>query len=529
MTPAVLALIDGAPVLRPSADNLQKVINTRALILFDPSKKMYYMALMDGWVEAPTVEGPWNPAKHEPTKQLDKIRQAAETNNQNQPLGNPQQSLEDAYKDGEMPAIYVSTTPAELLVVEGEPQYSQRFRAQRCRTSPTRAATSSWTPPTTLTTSCFPDAGSPRPRCRTVRGPTFRARAFPSTSARSRSTARRLTCWFRFRERPQAKEAVIANSIPQTATISRSSATLTVTYEGAPVFQPIAGTSMTYAVNSAIPVIYVPGNTYYAVNNGVWFIVGGRHRAVGGSDIGTVGDLHHPAELARALRDLRSGLRIHTERGLCRLHAGLLRHGGLVRWRRRLWHRLLLSAIHRPDGLGARTVHLRRRRDLRLEHHRRMGARLRHGHGHRIMVQSMVGTGRLLGMGLGSSGLGMGRMGRRRRRQRLRPLGQHGLRGHARGMGESLDRQRRHRGSRNVLQPGHRQQRLRGSWRELQRLHRQLLHRLACERLQPVHRKSLCGRRRLGQQCIHRQLRGRCAWHGLQPAAPESCTAALRE
>ena len=44
MTPAVLALIDGTPVLRPSADNLQKVINTRALILFDPSKKMYYMA-----------------------------------------------------------------------------------------------------------------------------------------------------------------------------------------------------------------------------------------------------------------------------------------------------------------------------------------------------------------------------------------------------------------------------------------------------------------------------------------------------
>ena len=55
-------------MLRPSADNLQKVINTRALILFDPSKNMYYLALMDGWVEAPTVEGPWNPAKHEPTK-----------------------------------------------------------------------------------------------------------------------------------------------------------------------------------------------------------------------------------------------------------------------------------------------------------------------------------------------------------------------------------------------------------------------------------------------------------------------------
>ncbi len=122
ITPAVLALIDGAPVLRPSADNLQKVINTRALILFDPGKSMYYLALMDGWVEAPTVEGPWNNAKHEPTKALNKIKQAAVANGQNEPLGNPQQSLKDSYEDGVAPTIYVSTTPAELFVTEGELQ-----------------------------------------------------------------------------------------------------------------------------------------------------------------------------------------------------------------------------------------------------------------------------------------------------------------------------------------------------------------------------------------------------------------------
>ena len=53
------------------------------------------------------------------------------------------------------------------------------------------------------------------------------------------------------------------------------------------------------------------------------------------------------------------------------------------------------------------------------------------------------------GWGCGSSGLGMGRMGRCRRSQRLWPLGQHCVRGDARGLGESLDRQRRHRRSRD--------------------------------------------------------------------------------
>ena len=70
MKPSVLALIDGQPVLQASADNLQKVVNTRALILFDPKKKTYYLALMDGWLKAQSVEGPWSLARREPTKDL---------------------------------------------------------------------------------------------------------------------------------------------------------------------------------------------------------------------------------------------------------------------------------------------------------------------------------------------------------------------------------------------------------------------------------------------------------------------------
>jgi hypothetical protein len=69
---------------------------------------------------------------------------------------------------------------------------------------------------------------------------------------------------------PQAELAVLANSVPTTATISRRDATIDLSYDGEPKFKPIEGTRMSYAVNAQLPVILASG-TYYALDNGVWF------------------------------------------------------------------------------------------------------------------------------------------------------------------------------------------------------------------------------------------------------------------
>lgn len=122
--PAVLALIDGAPVLHDAGHNLQKVVNTRALILFDSGKNMYYLALMDGWMQAPSLQGPWAQAKHEPKKDLDQIKEEALKDDQNQVLGNPEQSLQQAFDQFEAPNVFVSTTPAELILTQGGPQFT---------------------------------------------------------------------------------------------------------------------------------------------------------------------------------------------------------------------------------------------------------------------------------------------------------------------------------------------------------------------------------------------------------------------
>jgi hypothetical protein len=63
---------------------------------------------------------------------------------------------------------------------------------------------------------------------------------------------------------------VIANQIPQTATVRRSEAKLEVHYDGTPQFRPIEGTSMEYAINTSSEVIHAEGR-YYAVQHGIWF------------------------------------------------------------------------------------------------------------------------------------------------------------------------------------------------------------------------------------------------------------------
>lgn len=70
---------------------------------------------------------------------------------------------------------------------------------------------------------------------------------------------------------PQAQEAVIANQIPQTAVVDRRGAKLVVTYNGEPQFSPIPGTSVSYALNTATPVVRV-NDRYYACEDGVWFV-----------------------------------------------------------------------------------------------------------------------------------------------------------------------------------------------------------------------------------------------------------------
>ena len=68
----------------------------------------------------------------------------------------------------------------------------------------------------------------------------------------------------------EAKEAVLENSIPQTAAVDRKTATVEVKYDGDPKFEKIEGTSMSYAVNTDKSVLLI-GSKYYCCDQAIWF------------------------------------------------------------------------------------------------------------------------------------------------------------------------------------------------------------------------------------------------------------------
>jgi len=69
----------------------------------------------------------------------------------------------------------------------------------------------------------------------------------------------------------QAREAVLDNTIPQTAAIDRQDSSFSVQYDGDPDFAPIEDIKVEYAQNTAAAV-FKYGNLYYACDDGVWYV-----------------------------------------------------------------------------------------------------------------------------------------------------------------------------------------------------------------------------------------------------------------
>jgi len=264
-SPSILVPIDGEPVLREMEGlGLRRVLNTRALLVQEQLTSRYFLYVAGYWLEAPALEGPWTEARVRPTA-LDtaKARAVAE-------------GTVDLLDDEEpvrtrVPDIIVSTGPTELVQTDGPPQYTPIGPTDLLfvTNSPNRLFfdTRSQMHYVLLAGRWYRTPSLARGPWEYVPSADLPA-DFASIPDNHPTGSVRVAV----AGTPEAEEATIANTVPQFATVKRTAATLEITYDGTPQFRPIEGTPLQAAVNAPIPVIRVDWHTYYALDNGVWFV-----------------------------------------------------------------------------------------------------------------------------------------------------------------------------------------------------------------------------------------------------------------
>ncbi|HQR11574.1 MAG TPA: hypothetical protein PLW68_09620 [Casimicrobiaceae bacterium] len=273
-SPAILVPIDGAPVMTPvpGHSRVQRVLNTRALILKGGLGDSYYIHVYDGWLTASSLDGPWTQATLGPfaRKTADEIAQSLSKAGTVDLLdggakANPRPSLANG-----VPTIFTSQVPSELIVFKGQPDFAPIVGTSLLWASNTTSDvlidTNSNTYFALLAGRWFSSSA--------MTGPwTFvPSNALPPGFAMIPKSSLAAAVLPTVAGTPEAQAAVIANSIPQTATVPlKNGPTFTPNLDGPPKYSPIPGTALSYISNSSVPIIQAAPNAYYAVTAGVWF------------------------------------------------------------------------------------------------------------------------------------------------------------------------------------------------------------------------------------------------------------------
>ncbi len=260
-SPTVLFYIDGAPKLAPfSSTQLYKyVINSPYFIVLSMSDEQYYLNAGPWWYMASDVQGPWKIIETPPSA----ISKLAEQT---------YKLKEDEYKELEgvkPPRMLTVNEPAELIQTLGEPEIAQIYENLFTVTnSPDEIIFDSYKDDYYLLISgrWYKSRNLERGPWSFVE-PSKLPEYFAGIPANSSFAHLRL----HVSGTPEADAAVLDNSIPQTAMVSREKAKMDVIYDGEPLFEQIEGTNLKYAVNTVASVLQSGERMYYAVDQGIWF------------------------------------------------------------------------------------------------------------------------------------------------------------------------------------------------------------------------------------------------------------------
>lgn len=274
--PAMLVPVDGPPVYRQvETYAVDRIFNSRALILRDKAGT-HYLHLFDGYVQAPGLGGPWTIANRVPDEVTRSEWRAVAASQVDLLAGqdNPQTKQKPSLKSTPVPVLYVTGVPTELIVLQGEAQWTPVPATQLlCATN-----TASHVFKALADQKTYVLISGRWFRASSLDGPWeyVSAASLPEDFAKIPDDSTQENVKASVPGTRQAREAVIANGIPQTIKVERRRAKIDppLQFDGPVQLKSIDGTSLQYIANCATPVIQSDATTWYACQNGVWFVSG---------------------------------------------------------------------------------------------------------------------------------------------------------------------------------------------------------------------------------------------------------------
>jgi hypothetical protein len=263
--PAILMDVDGKPI-RASIQNakLEYVVNTHWPLFFDPQSSMFYLLVGEQWLVAPALEGPWAATGKLP-KDMNMLVNEPQWADLKKFIPPP-----PAKPNTVAPAIFYSTSPAEVILFNGKPGYAQIPGTRLQYANNTTSYVFLYTPTNQyyyLTAGRWFSANS-------LDGPwMFATPSLPADFAQIPGNSPAAQVLASVPGTEEAKDAVLMAQIPTTVIVDPAAATaaVKVTYAGTPQFILIEGTSLYYATNTSQKVIKV-GDLYYVCFQGIWFV-----------------------------------------------------------------------------------------------------------------------------------------------------------------------------------------------------------------------------------------------------------------
>ncbi len=260
--PAVVVNLDGNPVWSPIQGNeLRVAVNTNWDLFEHPSSKTLFLRHETTWMKASDLNGPWVAAGQLPASFA---KLPADENWKEVRAALPGRTVAASA----LPTVFVSTKPAELILLRGQPQYEPVGGTRLLWVRNTEADVfrlGSGGPVYFLVAGRWFSAPD-------FRGPwTFATPTLPAEFAKIPLEHERSRVLASVPGTQEAAEAVLLAQVPQTARVSKKMVSAPdVAYSGDPEFQPIESTSVARATNTDKDVFKV-GNLYYMCFQGVWF------------------------------------------------------------------------------------------------------------------------------------------------------------------------------------------------------------------------------------------------------------------